>query len=98
MFDKPKDQLQALQQELLELEPVDESEAVYLDEKHFYSPNSDAEKNIRRKLEKENREPRRGRKQKEKKKKKHSFLTFLVIVLEIALIVILLRWWSQWLT
>lgn len=96
MFDKPKDQLQTLQQELLELEPMDESEAVYLDEKHFYSPNSDAEKNIRRKLEKENREPKRRRKQKERKK--HSFLTFLFIVLEIALIVMLLRWWSQWLT
>lgn len=98
MFDKPKDQLQTLQQELLELEPMDESEAVYIDEKHFYSPNSDAEKNIRRKLEKENREPRRRRKKKEIKKKKHSFLTFLFIILEIALIVILLRWWLQWLT
>ena len=101
MFDKPKDQLQMLQQELLEVDPLDESEALYTDEKHFYSPKSDAEKNIRRRLEKENkanRDSMDSNQKKPKKKKKRSFLTFFTIVIEIILIVVLLRWWSQWLT
>jgi hypothetical protein len=114
MFDNPKDELYRLEQQLKELEAVVDPEdtlleeyeeedsfgpginpaldfhrTMYADEEEVFAVPSERKRRIRKAEKKEKLST---------KKKKHPFLSLFVMVFEVTLIVVLLRWWLQWLT
>lgn len=114
MFDNPKDDLLRLAQQLKEVEPAQQPQDLCTDENEdedFFGPGANPALDFHRTMyadeddvfavtpEKKRRIPKEKNKRKPSgKKKKHSFLSLLVMILEVTLIVVLLRWWLQWLT
>lgn len=114
MFDNPKDNLLQLEHQLKELETAEQPQDIFTDENEdadFFGPGINPALDFRRTMyadeedvfavtpEKKHRIPKAKKNRKSSgKKKKHSFLSLLVMILEFTLIVVLLRWWLQWLT